>query len=117
MLFAIERAGGLAALAAGLSIGLLLAIASSGGSADAATVGNMDGIAYKLTVDEQGNRTTHELAAGAQLDGVCLKGCILILDGVSDGAYRLPEGNEIVTIEEGVLFYDGAAAPKPEEEQ
>ncbi|MBU1213079.1 MAG: hypothetical protein KJ587_17690 [Alphaproteobacteria bacterium] len=114
MLFARERAGGLAALAAGLSIGLLLAVAFGGASADAATVGNKDGIAYKLTIDEDGNRTTHELAAGAQLDGVCLKGCILILDGVSDGSYRLPEGNEIVTIEEGVLFYDGAAALKPE---
>lgn len=114
MILAPERPRSFAASDAVLPACLLAVIAVWCGPAHAATVGNKDGNAYKITIDERGNRSTHEIAAGAQLDGVCLKGCILILDGVSDGTYRLPEGNEIVTIEEGVLFYDGAAAPKAE---
>ncbi len=58
----------------------------------------------------------HEIEAGGKLDGICLKGCTVTLDGVNDGTYRLPEGNEIVTIEEGVLFYEGSVAAKPEEQ-
>lgn len=83
--------------------------------ATSAVIENKDGSAYKITIEEKGNRSTHQMSAGAKLEGVCLNGCIVILDGISDGAYRLPEGNEIVSIEEGVLFYDGAVAAKAEE--
>lgn len=84
--------------------------------ADAANISNKDGKAYEVTIEERGSHSTHEVAPGESLDGVCLRGCVVILGGVEDGAYRLPEGNEIVTIEEGVLFYDGAIAARPEED-
>lgn len=83
--------------------------------ASAAEIENKDGSTYTVTIEEKGQRSTHKIAVGARIEGVCLDGCIVILDGVSDGAYRLPEGNEIVSIEEGVLFYDGAIAAKVEQ--
>lgn len=92
----------------------LMLFALSGVPARSAIIGNKDGNSYKLTIEEAGKQSSHEVAAGGQLEDVCLKGCIVILEGVDDGTYRLPEGNEIVTIEEGVLFYDGAVAAKPE---
>ena len=101
--------------AAAVSLGALLLSAGNIVPAQSANIGNKDGDSYKVTIDEGSKRATHEIAAGGQLNDVCQQGCIVILDGVDDGTYRLPEGNEIVTIEEGVLFYDGAVAAKPEE--
>jgi len=78
---------------------------------------NNDGRTYTLTVEERGAKSTVDIAPGGSLDGVCLRGCLLTLGEVKDGAYRLPEGNEIVTIEQGALFYDGAIAAKSDNEQ
>jgi len=82
----------------------------------AAVIGNKDGDAYKVTIKEDGKQTTHDIAVGGQLIGVCERGCTVTLEGVKDGSYSLPEGNEIVTIEEGVLFYDGAVPAKQADE-
>jgi hypothetical protein len=78
---------------------------------------NSDSRSYTLTIEERGTKSTLDIAAGGSLDGVCLKGCLVTLGGVKDGAYRLPEGNEMVTIEQGSLFYDGAIAAKPDQNQ
>jgi len=102
--------------AAALSLGVQVFCDVSVLPATAAVIGNKDGDAYKLTILENGKRTTLDIAAGGQLIDVCERGCTVILVGVKDGSYTLPEGNEIVTIEEGVLFYDGAVPAKPAEQ-
>jgi hypothetical protein len=84
--------------------------------ADAAVISNKDSKTYGLIIEERGSQSRHELAPGDSLDEVCLRGCVVVLVDVNDGAYQLPEGNEIVTIEDGVLFYDGAVAPRPDTE-
>jgi len=80
-----------------------------------AVIENKDTGPYTITVEQKDGRSTHQIAAGGKLEGFCLDGCIVILDGISDGAYRLPEGNEIVSIEQGVLFYEGAIVEKAEQ--
>ncbi|MCH9807960.1 MAG: hypothetical protein K0U74_09520 [Alphaproteobacteria bacterium] len=75
--------------------------------ASAVFISNKDTKSYSLIIDERGKKSTHEIAAGGVLEGACLEGCILTLSGVEDGLYTLPEGREIVTIEEGVVYYEG----------
>ena len=107
-------------LAAGLLA--LAAIGAGGfalpaGPAHSAMITNSDSRSYSLTIEERGTKSTVDIAPGSSLEGVCLRGCLVTLGGVKDGSYRLPEGNEIVTIEQGSLFYDGAIAAKPDEDQ
>ena len=78
---------------------------------------NNDSRTYTLTVEERGAKSTVVIAPGGSLEGFCVRGCLLTLDEVTHVAYRLPEGNEIVTIEQGALFYDGAIAAKSDKEQ
>ncbi len=78
---------------------------------------NSDSRSYTLTIEERGTKSTLDIAPGNSLEGICLKGCLVTLGGVKDGAYRLPEGNEIVTIEQGTLFYEGAIAAKSDQDQ
>ena len=40
------------------------------------------------------------------LDGVCLKGCVIRLSDSENDEYEL-EGSEVVSIEDGYLYYDG----------
>ena len=92
-------------------------LALTASPARSAMITNNDSRTYTLTVEERGAKSTVDIAPGGSLDGVCLRGCLLTLGEVKDGAYRLPEGNEIVTIEQGALFYDGAIAAKSDNEQ
>ncbi len=107
-----------------LSAGLLVSAAIGAGGlvlpaepANAAMITNSDSRSYTLTIEERGTKSTIEVAAGAIIEGVCLEGCLVTLGGVEDGSYRLPEGDEIVTIEQGLLFYDGAIARKSDPDQ
>ncbi len=106
-------AAGFLALAAIGTGGLTL----PAGPANSAMITNSDSRSYSLTIEERGTKSTLDIAPGSSLEGVCLRGCLVTLRGVKDGAYRLPEGNEIVTIEQGSLFYDGAIAAKPDQDQ
>jgi hypothetical protein len=71
---------------------------------------NRDDRDHKVTVIEGASRQDHQLAAQAVLEGVCLKGCIVRLNDSDNDEYEL-EGNEIVSIEDGYLYYDGPDAP------
>jgi hypothetical protein len=89
--------------------------------AQAATVTNRDAKEYKLTVLE-GDKAQHlMLKPSGVLQDVCPKGCIVRLNDSENDEYEL-EGTEIVSIEDGYLYYDvpdvapgapGAAAPTP----
>ena len=78
-------------------------------TAHAVTVTNRGDKEVKLTVIEGEGRQDNVLAAGKVLDGVCQKGCIIRLNDSENDEYEL-EGSEVVSVEEGFLYYDGPLA-------
>jgi len=90
--------------------------------ADAITVTNRDDKEHKLTIIEGEARSDHPLKANAVLENICMKGCVVRLNDSDNDEYEL-EGTEVVSIEDGYLYYDGpdtpadqppGAAPKPQ---
>jgi hypothetical protein len=71
----------------------------------AATVTNRDAKDYKLTVLEGDKSQSHTLKPSSVLQDVCPKGCIVRLNDSENDEYEL-EGTEIVSIEDGYLYYD-----------
>ena len=80
--------------------------------AQAATVTNRDAKEYKLTVLEGDKAQHHILKPSAVLPDVCPKGCIVRLNDSENDEYEL-EGTEIVSIEDGYLYYDVPDVPAP----
>jgi hypothetical protein len=82
-------------------------------AAHASSITNHDDRDYKLTVIEDTATKDHKLAPSATLKGVCEQGCVVRLDDSADDEYEL-EGSEVVSIEDGLLYYDDpAASPVP----
>jgi hypothetical protein len=99
-------------LSAGLSLLVALVIAAP---AHAVSVTNRDDKDYKLTVVEGDAKQDHVLKPNGVLDGVCLKGCVVRLGDSENDEYEL-EGTEVVSIEDGYLYFDGpevGAEPAP----
>lgn len=78
--------------------------------AQAITVTNRDDKEHKLTVIEGEAKTDHALKANAALENVCMKGCVVRLNDSENDEYEL-EGTEVVSIEDGYLYYDGPETP------
>jgi translation initiation factor 1 (eIF-1/SUI1) len=74
------------------------------------SITNRDDKRHKVTVVEGDSKKDHSLDAGATLDAICGKGCIVRLNDSDNDEYEL-EGNEVVSIEDGYLYYDGPDAP------
>jgi hypothetical protein len=91
------------------SLAFLVAITAWNGAAVAVSVTNRDDKAYKVTVIEGDAKQDHTVAPAGVIQGVCLKGCLLRLGDSQNDEYEL-EGMEIVSIEDGYLYYDGPAA-------
>jgi hypothetical protein len=87
---------------------VMLGLASAG--AYSASVTNRDNTARSLKVIEASKATDHDLAPGKSLDDVCNEGCIVRIDGSPEKDFVL-EGTERVSIEGGLLYYDGEVAP------
>ena len=88
-----------------------LAAAAFGAEAAAAvSLTNRDDRAHKITIVEGESSQHHTLAPAAVLEGICQKGCVIRLNDNADDEYEL-EGDEIVSIEEGYLYYDGPDTP------
>jgi hypothetical protein len=92
--------------------------ATTADPAAAISITNRDDKEYKITVlEEDGAKTTdHVLKPNQILEGICLKGCVIRLNDNEEDEYELVEGTEVVSIEEGYLYYDqeetpGSAAP------
>lgn len=92
--------------------------AAAAGPAAAISITNRDDKEYKITVlEEDGAKTTdHVLKPNQILEGICMKGCVIRLNDNEEDEYELVEGTEVVSIEEGYLYYDqeetpGSAAP------
>ena len=95
--------------AAGMIAALLMTSAAS-----AVTVTNRDGKEIKLVLIEGDVRQEKVLSPGKVIDGVCQKGCIIRLNDDENDEYEL-DGSEIVSVEEGFLYYDspqGEGAPQ-----
>lgn len=76
----------------------------------AVSITNRDDKDHKVTVVEGESTKDHVLKPMAVLEGVCGKGCIVRLDDSENDEYEL-EGTEVVSIEDGYLYYDGPDAP------
>lgn len=75
-------------------------------TAYAVTVTNRGDKEVKLTVIEGEGRQEKIVLAGKVIEGVCQKGCIIRLNDSEKDEYELT-GSETVSVEEGVLYYDG----------
>ena len=79
-------------------------------TAHAVSITNRDSKDFKLTIIEGDTKQDHVLKPSGVLEGVCGKGCIIRLNDSENDEYEL-EGPEVVSIEEGYLYYDGPDAP------
>ena len=96
-----------------LHVGLVLvSILSITAPAQAVSVTNRDDKDHKLTIVEGDAKQDHLLKPTGVLDAVCLKGCVMRLGESENDEYEL-EGTEVVSIEDGYLYFDGPEV-KPE---
>jgi hypothetical protein len=88
------------------AIGLLL----SSTAAHAVSITNRDDQDHKVTIVEGDTKTEHVLKPSQVLNGICAKGCTVHLDDDEEEEYQL-ESNDVVSIEEGALYYDTPETP------
>ena len=88
----------------------ILVSLSTAGLAAGVSITNRDDKDHKLTLMEGEAKVDHVLKPSQVLEGVCEKGCIVRLNDSENDEYEL-EGSEVVSIEEGYLYYDGPDAP------
>ncbi len=88
------------------AIGLL----SSSTAAHAVSITNRDDQDHKVTIVEGDTRTEHVLKPAQVLNGICAKGCTVHLDDDEEEEYQL-ESDDVVSIEEGSLYYDTPETP------
>jgi len=86
--------------------GVVSAVLAIGGAAQAATIANGDQVARTITLMEDGSSRQVTIAAGNRIERVCSDGCIVRVDGDPERDFVL-EGSERVTIEGGLIYYDG----------
>jgi hypothetical protein len=86
-------------------IGLLLSTAA----AHAVSITNRDEREHRVTVIEGDTKADHMLRPSQTLTGICLKGCTIRVNDSEDDEYRLI-ANDVVSIEDGTVYYDGPDA-------
>jgi hypothetical protein len=92
-------------------VGLLL----SSTAAHAVSITNRDENDHKVTIIEGDAKADHVLKPSQSLNDICVKGCTVRLDDEEDDEYML-EPDDVVSIEDGSLYYDkpdAPAAPEP----
>ncbi len=86
------------------------ALAVTSTAALAVSITNRDDKQHKITVIEGESKIDHAVKATGVLENICMKGCIVRLNDSENDEYEL-EGTEVVSIEDGYLYYDGPDAP------
>ena len=76
----------------------------------ALSISNRDDHDHKVTIVEGPKAADHVLEPDGTLENVCLKGCVVRLNDSEEDEYEL-DGNEVVSIEDGNLYYDSPEAP------
>ena len=97
------RAHELPVIAALVFVGVSLATPAA-----AVSVTNRDDKEHRITVVEEdgAKKIEHILKPNQVLENICLKGCIIRLNDSEEDEYELVEGTEVVSIEDGYLYYD-----------
>lgn len=83
-------------------IGLLLSTTA----AHAVSITNRDEREHKVTVIEGEAAAEYVLKSSQTVTDICLKGCIIRMNNSEDDEYRLA-ANDVVSIEDGTVYYDG----------
>ena len=96
---------------AALAASVAAAVAFGAEAAAAVSLTNRDDREHKVTVVEGESSQDHTLAPSAVLEGICPNGCVIRLNDNEDDEYEL-EGNDVVSIEEGFVYYDGPDVPE-----
>lgn len=102
-----------------LVVGLTALVASASLALATASVTNRDDKDHKLTIIEGEKKQDFTLKPNQVLENICAKGCVLRLNDSEDDEYQL-EPKDIVSIEDGYLYYDtqeGDPAPEPPKKQ
>ena len=86
-------------------VGLL----SSSIAAHAVSITNRDDQDHKVTIIEGELSAEHMLKPLQALNGICARGCVIRLNDSEDDEYQL-EADDVVSIEDGSLYYDGPDA-------
>jgi hypothetical protein len=79
------------------------------------SITNRDERDHRVTVIEGDTKAEHMLKPAQTLTGVCLKGCTIRMNDSENDEYRL-SANDVVSIEDGTVYYDGpdaSAGPSP----
>jgi len=79
-------------------------------AAHAVSITNRDEQDHKVTVIEGDTTADHVLKPSQTLNGICAKGCTIRLNDSEDDEYLL-EANDVVSIEDGSLYYEGPDTP------
>ena len=79
-------------------------------AAAAVSITNRDAKDHKVTIIEGDAKKEHVLKPTSVVEGVCEKGCVVRLNDSDNDEYEL-DGTEVVSIEDGYLYYDGPDAP------
>lgn len=74
--------------------------------AAAATISNADTKPYTVSIIANSRKRDVKLEPGGKLEKVCTDGCLLRIDGDAAREFVL-EGSERVSIEDGLVYYDG----------
>ncbi len=94
---------------------VLALVVSAPSDAGAVTLTNRDDKTHTIEVQVKSSRRNHELAPGKSLSDFCIDGCIVRLNDTEDSDWSL-EGSERVSIERGLIYYDGEETPAPASE-
>jgi hypothetical protein len=100
--------------AAAVTLVMLTAVVAQ---APTATITNRDDRDHKISIIEGDVTKDHVLKPNDTLKDVCAKGCVLRLNDSDDDEYQL-EPTDVVSIEDGMLYYDtneGDVDPKKDE--
>ena len=89
---------------------VVFGLLSSSTAAHAVSITNRDEHDHKVTIIEGDSKVDHLLKPSQALTGICTKGCIVRLNDGDDDEYQL-EAEDVVSIEDGSLYYDGPDAP------
>ena len=95
-------------------VACLVAAQIQAAAALALSLVNRDDHDHKVTIVEGPRSTDHVLKPDAVIENVCLKGCVIRLNDSDEDEYEL-DGNEVVSIEDGHLYYDSPDAPAAED--
>ena len=85
---------------------VVIALLLSSTAAHAVSITNRDEQDHKVTVIEGDATADHVLKPSQTLNGICAKGCTIRLNDSEDDEYLL-EANDVVSIEDGSLYYEG----------